>query len=295
MNKLLIPLLVIFFVASSQAHTRDTSIRTTNWPEFFAHSPDFSADTSGFDSTLGQSYSFKADSSFTADTSSDASLSGGYPLLDYISYGDIDGDDREEAVIFFFTGSTAESCSFAVIRQTEHGPAFVDHGTGYKMGGIIRNDTLLIYQPVYAGWEPNCCPSSLETQFYRIKENKLSLIDFTNGGIIESAPGTVEEFYNKLSSRNYADAYDFLDEDYQTAHPFEKWLGGFKNTVSTEAEVDTMQTSDSTVHIKLTTVDSTSDGGNITSTYEGTWKLEWYDADDGWILAEPKIKLISKK
>jgi len=243
-----------------------------------------------FDSTLGIYYNIKADS-----VGEEGASSGGYPSFDYVSYGDLDGDDREEALIFFNTGGTAEACSFAIIRQTEHGPAFACWGNGYKMGGTITNDTLLIYQPIYVGWEPNCCPMSMQMQFYRVNENKLFLTDTINEGIVETASGAVEEFYNRLSSHNYADAYDLLGDRYQSAHPFEKWLAGFKNTVSSEAVVDTMKISDSTVHIKLTTVDSTAEGVQITSNFEGTWKMQWYDPDDGWILAEANIKRIGKK
>jgi hypothetical protein len=283
-------LLLLFVAASTQAHTRDTSIRVTNWANYFVHSPDFAVDTSVFDSAWGQYYNIKADT-----LSEEGASSGGYPSFDYISYGDIDGDDREEALIFFYTGGSAGACSYAVIRQTEQGLTFVDWGGGFKLGGTIFNDTLQIFQPVYVGWEPNCCPSSMEIQYYRVKQNKLVLTDTTREGIIEAASFAVEEYYNRLSSRNFADAYDLLGDDYQTAHPFQKWLAGFKNTISVDAAVDTMKLSDSTVHLKLTTVDSTANNTNITSTFEGTWKMQWYDADDGWILTEPKIIKINKK
>lgn len=274
----------------AQLHIRDTSIRKTDWMEYFKHSADFTIDSTDdfIDTAWGKFV-------LSSDTSHGDPIPGGYPGLDNIQYGDLDGDGREEAAMLFYCGGTAGAMSYAVFRQNGNMPSLVEWGDGYKLGCGMRNDTLLIYQPVYnGGWEPNCCPSSLQTQYYRIKKNKLFLIDTAEEGIVEMAPAAVEHFYSLLSSRDDTTAYQMLSKKYQLSHPFKKWSEGFKNTVSSEAAADTMRTSDSTVYIKLTAVDRLPGGENITSTYEGTWKMEW-SPDAGWFLAEPKIRKVNKK
>ena len=33
--------------------------------------------------------------------------------------------------------------------------------TGYKIGVAIEGDQVVIHEPNYVGFEPNCCPSSI--------------------------------------------------------------------------------------------------------------------------------------
>ncbi len=284
--------LILLFVSNSalsQSHIRDTSIRKTNWMEYFQHSPDFSIDTIGVDTAWGKYFVLSSDTTFGDP------IPGGFPALDYIFYGDLDGNGIEEAAMLFYCGGTAGAMSYAVFRQGSTSPSLVEWGNGYKMGMGMRNDTLLIYQPEYTGgWEPNCCPSSLWTSFYRIKNKKIILTDSTEEGIIEMAAGAADHFYDLLTDKQYETAYQFLGKEYRSAHPLKAWLAGYNNTDSIFAVVDTMRVSDSTVHVTLTAIDRLQNGKKISENYEGTWKMQWTKTQ-GWLLTEPKIKKVRKK
>jgi hypothetical protein len=276
-------ILFVFSVATASSAPRDTSIRKTDWQKYFTSTNEFSADT-------GASFNNEIYYSYAKDSNA-----GGYPDLEQISYGDLGGDGKEMAVIPFESGGTAGSMNFFVFEQTKEGPHVLDHEYGYKLWTEIIHDTLLLHQPYYVGWEPNCCPQSIVTTWYRIKERKLDSLKIYAEGIPESASLSVTQFYELISSQQYKDAYDMLGEKYHERHPYKKWLEGYSNTISTDADVDTLRTSDSTVHVKLIAKNYHLDADPTTSEFEGTWKLEWVSTKAGWVLAEGHLREKKKK
>ena len=285
-------LLIVLFIgngAFAQSNARDTSIRTTNWKKFFSESKEFATDTGSYTEYDGYAYSLlKKPKNNNEETS-------GYPALDYISYGDLDGDGKEEALVFFQSGGTAGALFFTVLTKEKNGVRVLDWGEGYKVSGTITHDTLHIYQPVYVGWEPNCCPQSIRTTWYRIKNGKLSALKKTTEGIREGAESVVIYYYELLNSQQWKEAYALLGKKFRAKHPYQKWWEGYSNNISTEATVDTMQISDSTVHVKIIGTDYHLDADNTVSQFEGMWKLEWISPEKGWSLAEAQIRLVKKK
>jgi hypothetical protein len=285
--------IVVFVLFSnivfSQSHLRDTSIRKTNWMEYFKHNADFNVDsTNDFIDTVWGRYFV-----LSSDTTHEDPMPGGYPGVSDVQYGDLDGDGREEAAMIFYTGGTAGAMSYAVFGKKSNMPFLIQWGEGYKLGCEIKNDTLRIYNPMYMwGWEPNCCPSGWSTFCYRMKNNKLFATDSLTQGDLDAAASSVEHFYSLLSSEDDSTAYELLGKKYQAIHPYKAWAEGYKNTDSLYAEVDTLQKTDSTIHVKIIAYDRSPNGKKTMSRYEGIWKMQW--SETGWVLTEPKIKKIKK-
>jgi hypothetical protein len=275
----------------AQSHTHDTSIRKTNWIEYFKHSPDFvvesTNDTMAFGRYLGRYYVWSSDT-----TKDEGDRRDGYPAIDHILYGDLDGDGRDEAIIFFDVGGSALNESYALFRTNGNAPSLVQWGSGYRFWGRIRNDTLLIFNPMYIGSEPNCCPSGERTDFYRLKNNKLILLD----SLFEANPGTagrqVEAFYQLLSAKDFSYAYEMLGKHFCRKHPYDKWVAGYKNSMSIEVQSINSEKNDSIVQVSITSTDRTLKGLEV-SHYKGTWKLSW-NRFNGWMLEEPKIRKVKK-
>ena len=199
----------------------------------------------------------------------------GYALVDKdrILFMDMSGDGQEEAIISVFSGGTAGNLGLLIYSAVNNAPVMTAYLPGYKIGGTADGDALKVIEPIYQGWEPNCCPSGLFVTRYRLQDGKLATLSRDEQPLNEARKMTVDKFYELLAAKNYLDAYNFLSQSFRDANPFGPWSSGYANTVSFTA--DTKDNPDGTVGVTLTSVDKTA-SGNVTRTFTGAWKLVWY-------------------
>ena len=204
----------------------------------------------------------------------------GYPLVDNVLYGDLDGDGRDEAVIQLFSGGTAGVIGFMVFRQADPRPRLVTGQAGYKLGMRIDGGQLIVDQPYYFDGDPNCCPSALNRTPYRLVGNTLvggaeSWVlpaDDPIGQPLTPAEVVVHGFYNALTRHNMRDAYAFLSPRFQGANPFDAWAGGYTNTESVEVETRA-GASPNEVAVTIRAVDRYYPDTRETRRFVGTWRL----------------------
>ncbi len=211
----------------------------------------------------------------------------GYPLFDEIDYGDIDGDDAEEAVIPLFSGGTAGIIGLLLYREAPDRPRLVLARRGYKLGTNIEDGRLVIYEPSYVGFEPNCCPSATTVATYRLVGDHLEQQTF------EVEPNAAQEvtvhgFYDALSRGDFAAAYDFYSPALKAANPFEEWRAVYGDTVTLEVATRPGPTPNQ-VEIDLTATDPAPDGETVERRFAGTWTLVWSPTERRWLLDEAQI------
>ncbi len=262
------------------AKSLDQSIRKTNWVEVFRNDQNFSYE--GSVPPFNQPY--------LQIRTTGGKGPGGFPNLDKIAYADMDGDGVEEAAIDLLSGGTAGSLAFIVFRQAKPRPQLVTYEEGYKLWLETVNGKLNVNQPIYAGWEPNCCPNGLRTTTYVLQGNKLASIAERKEGYPEAQPGTVEYFYLMISTGKFEAAYEYLAPAYKKDNPFDKWRAGFATTREVIAEAAVVPNQPNTVKVNITATDSTNGGGTTTKKFVGTWKLQWSSQDDRWLMSDPVIK-----
>src|SRR5262249_49494854 len=84
----------------------------------------------------------------------------GYALVsaDRILFLDMSGDGQVEAVISIDSGGTAGNLGLLVYGAVNGTPTLEGTLAGYKIGGVADGNRLRVIEPIYQGWEPNCCP-----------------------------------------------------------------------------------------------------------------------------------------
>ena len=192
---------------------------------------------------------------------------------DRILFLDMSGDPQEEAVISLFSGGTAGNLGLLVYTAVNNAPALADALPGYKIFGVADGNALKVTEPIYQGWEPNCCPSGFFVTRYRLQNNKLAPLLREEQPIGEARQMTVDKFYELLQSKNYTDAYNFLSPAFRAANPFPQWTAGYANTVA--FTYTTSSNADGTVNVDLRSTDKTATG-NVSHHFVGAWKLVWY-------------------
>ncbi len=207
---------------------------------------------------------------------------GGYAVTRGILYADISGDGREEAIISLASGGTAGNAVILVYREGANGPALVKALPGYKIGAVAEGGRLVIREPLYAGWEPNCCASGLRTTRYQLRGADLAQVDRTTSGIPEMRVATVEKFYELINAKQLREAYAFLSPAYQQANSYDRWAAGYQNTVSASVKTTDLP-AESAVGVTLTATDRTP-SGNVTRTFTGKWTLAWNAERRQWVL-----------
>jgi hypothetical protein len=270
---------------------RDTSIRNTDWEYAIQHDPAFEIDTDYVDTNWGN---------FTVEFvegSDSGSMAGGYPNFDYITYGDIDHDGIEEAVIVFYTGGTAGDCSYAIMKRfASGGVRMVTMGEMYKGFAEISNDTLHVTSSLYTPtmWEGNSYPQSKSEESYLLKDGKLFRVDSTALGVPDGAWSVTEDFYGLLQSREFKTAYDLhLAPEYKAQHPYNEWVKEYEDADSIEFEVDVEKSRPLNTTTKgIVPVSVVLYQGKKATEYEGICKIIWRNSDDAWQLSESKLNKV---
>ncbi|MBX3010106.1 MAG: LysM peptidoglycan-binding domain-containing protein [Caldilineaceae bacterium] len=205
----------------------------------------------------------------------------GHPLTSVVVYGDFDDDCVEEAALPLDSGGTAGSIGYLVYRASAPTPHLIASGNGYKLSLRGAAQRLVVTMALYAGWEPNCCPSGFTHTTYRLVGDVLTLVTRTTEGIPGMAVATVEQFYTDLNNRDFANAYALLSPTFHSAHPFAAWQAGYANTVSFSVTVTADPSIANRVQVTIHAVESTA-SGTVSRTYVGSWDLVWSEA--GWLL-----------
>lgn len=205
-----------------------------------------------------------------------------------MAFADLDSDGGEEAAVQLFSGGTAGNTGLLVYKISGGLPRLVDVMGGYKLWARADGRELLVTEPIYAGWEPNCCPSGFSETHYRLDSGRLAQTRRVEGGHEEAGPLTVEEFYARLGRKEYEAAYAFLSPDFRAAHPYAAWKAGYATTVAVEVTASALP--DGRVGVELTAVDQT-EAGRVTRRYKGTWSLVWNPMDSQWLLDSADIAL----
>jgi hypothetical protein len=217
---------------------------------------------------------------------------GGYPLLGDIVYVDMDGDGVEEAAIPLNSGGTAGNLGFVVYRQAAPAPQLAAWQGGYKLGLQIEAGRLVVRNALYAGWEPNCCPSGFSFDTYTLENGRLHLAAHREEGFSEMQAATVQRFYELLGRKNLKDAYALLADAEQAANPYDAWAAGYADTLAIQATATADPAAPNTVRIDLAATNRTADGGQAVSRFAGTWALLWGGSGRGWMLANPRIQAV---
>jgi hypothetical protein len=214
---------------------------------------------------------------------------GGYPLLDDIIYVDMDGDRVEEAAITLSSGGTAGNLGFLVYRQAAQAPQLAAWQGGYKLGLLVERGRPVARNALYAGWEPNCCPSGFSYDTYALQSQQLKLLAHRDEGIADMQAATVEQFYQLLGRKELKGAYALLADAEQAANPYDSWAAGYANTVAIQATAAADPATANTVRVELSATDQ-KDGGQVSQRFAGTWTLVWGGSGRGWLLADPQIR-----
>jgi hypothetical protein len=205
---------------------------------------------------------------------------GGYALLGSISYGDMDGDGLEEAVIPTDSYGTGGSFGFLVYHQAVGAPQLIAAVPGYKVLPQIIAGQLVVTQPFYFGFEANCCPTGVMTTPYLDQNNALSpqpssfavLSDSGDQQPASAAELLVAGYYRAIGSHNFDAAYAMLGPALQAAQSFDSFVAGFSLTQSVSATFQ--DAGDNSVAVAVTSVDGSPDGRiTRTRTFAGTWTI----------------------
>lgn len=248
--------------------TPNTAIRSTAWDSVIASDPALTHETIG-----GRPY--------VTVIGSPSGVSGS-PLTSIVVYGDFDDNCVEEAAMPLDSGGTAGAVGYLVYRAGAPQPHLIASGDGYKLALSVSSNRLVVTTAVYAGWEPNCCPSGFAHATYRLTGDVLTLVNNTTEGIPGMTVATVEQFYTLLNSRDFVNAYALLSPAFQGANPFAGWQAGYNNTVSFSVTATVDPSVANRVQVTINAVENAAGGGTVNRTYVGTWDLIW--SGSGWLL-----------
>lgn len=259
-------------------------IEVVDWESVIANDPSLRHETIG-------------DDDYVSVSGSSVTVSG-IPQFTQIVYGDFDGDCMEEAGIPLFSGGTAGNVGFLVYDIAEADdatgmtPTLVAWGDGYKLLLLADSGLLIVSNTLYNGWEPNCCPSGVSYDGYRLREGQLIQVSSDSEGFAEMRVETVNHFYQLLQDGNFADAYAMFSPDFQDANPFTAWVEGYANTQSVEATVSTDGDMANRALVELEVNERLSNGATRIRHYSGYWDLIWNGTSPGWMLHDGNFVVV---
>lgn len=262
----------VLFGSSSHAAPAGVDLKTVDWATVVAAEPRLRHPAAPQLDNVRGPYVEGADNAY------------GYALVDAVEYGDISGDGRDEAMIQLYSGGTAGNTGLLIYADGGAAPRFIGSLSGYKMYGRAEGRRLQVQRTLYAGWEPNCCPSGFSTTLYRLASGRLIRQSTRSEGFPEAQAMTVEHFYGLLLSREYADAYRLLGRKFALRQPFARWRAGYGNT--TAISVDAVaQVSANAVIALVTATESGTQTRNAV-----TWQMAW--SGRGWLLDAPVVSAL---
>jgi hypothetical protein len=284
---LFVAVLVAAFTISS-AQAAQSPLRRLNWAAVLANDPNVTIDTS-ISAAIGPYVIVDSYDVYLTDTEyNEPEELSGHARLNGIMYVDLDRDGAEEAVIPLESGGTAGTTGFLVYRESLGGPYLAIGLVSYKLGIRAEPNSLLLSEPIYAGFEPNCCPSGTLYSRIVMVDDALVVMEQNAHPNQEATVVAVYAFYDALRAGRYADAYDFLSPRYQAGAPFASWAAGYHTTESIEVDAQAVPNSNE-VRVRITAVDRTNGGGSRTRHFTGSWYLVWSNDAGHWLLDRADI------
>ena len=141
---------------------------------------------------------------------------------------------------------------------------------------------------LYAGWEPNCCPSGFTLETLALAGDQLQVIDTRQEGFPEMQVATVEQFYMLIGRKDLEGAYAMLSDAEQARTSFEAWQALYADTIDEQATVSAEPGTPNVMRVATTITRSSPAGGQVTVRFEGTWTLVWGGVR-GWVLSNPQF------
>ncbi len=224
---------------------------------------------------------------------------GGYANTEETLFGDVDGDGQDEAVILIDSGGTAGNVGLLVYGIREGKPTFSTALGGYKVvAGFAHDGKFYVSQPVYAGWEANCCFSGEEIIYYRLQGKQLVAVSREERGVEGARGFAIQHFYDLINKRNYREAYNLLSPAMQASQPYDVWAARFVNTnsihVETSEQALVMRSGNppqgDPVTFVLTVTERTTSGEMMTRRFAGTWSLTYSLEAHQWLLDRNEIR-----
>jgi hypothetical protein len=270
------------------AQAEPIPLRQTDWPSVLASDPALEIDSQMQPTPLTSTGPYVR---LAHAPSPDQPAVEGFALLGDILYGDLDADGAEEAVVLLGSGGTAGVVGLLVYHADTPRPRLAAALGGYKLGARIDKGELIVLQPRYAGFEPNCCPSAELETHYSLAGLQLLAISEQEQPLMEAQVETVQQFYADLDRHALTDAYDLLSEAYRQAQPYDAWSGGYQTTE--RVQIDELAQTDSGVEVAFTSYDRDPSGSQEVRHFKGTWSLVWGAAVHHWLLDSADIAEIT--
>lgn len=216
----------------------------------------------------------------------------GYADLAAIIYHDLDGDLVAEAVIPTTSLASGGSFGFLIYRAAPE-PVLAVVYPGYKLSVRVSDGgELVVGEPLYFGFEANCCPTGYVTTFSRLNGTELpttrppayDLYDVVNGGIdsisfsgsraaIGAAELTVAGFYRAINERRHDVAWSLLSDGQRSRQgSFDTFAAGFAGTRFLHAALSAGAVRGA-VNVTITTGEAGADGSIVNRRFTGLWLL----------------------
>jgi hypothetical protein len=219
---------------------------------------------------------------------------GGFALIKNMVFGDISGDGQEEAAIILDSGGTGGAFVVVLFGIVSGKPKMIEKIEGYKMSAKIEKGELIIPQPVYAGWEGNCCPSGSSETRYILSNVRLTRVGYKDQPYDQAKVPTVAQFYALLNQKKYDSAYQFLSPSYQLGQPYDKWKEGYAATNFSGRPPDITDSTGGKVKAQIVAFEKT-DAGEIRSTYDVVWSLVWSSKAKQWLLDSANVDITASR
>jgi hypothetical protein len=211
----------------------------------------------------------------------------GHAAYKDVKVGDISGDGKPEALVPLSSGGTGGDIGLLVYTEGRGGaPVFVTALGGYKMSGQPENGRLTVRQPVYVGWEANCCPSGLETAQYRLRGARLQRLSASVEGFPEARGSTLFEYFGRINEKRFREAYAFQSAALQRQNPFARWQAGYAKTSEIQVEDATNSSSERIFAV----VGATESGKRVRYVFDA--RLVWSARAKQWLIAELRAQPI---
>jgi hypothetical protein len=265
-----------FAIAQATTEAR-LDLRRANWARVLSNDPNLVHDGRQDSSDFGTFVEVKG------------SRARGSVRPEDISFGDVDGDGREEAALNLIFPIGVRTGGALIYRATESGPSLAavvePHDT---LGVKVEGGKLMVAEGIYAESDPGCCPSGTRYLTYSLAGRELVLVSRAEDGppgVVR--PATVVRYYSLINERRFREAYTYVGPRFRANYPLDEWIKGHEALVSVTAKA-TDVSPQGTVQVELTVVDRTA-AGQITRRFRGTWGLTRGGVGQPWILDDPNI------
>lgn len=217
-------------------------------------------------------------------------VASGYADLGRISYHDLSGDGKEEAVIGLTVGGDMGGTGLIVLTPGPDRPVIIPNDDMVESFGYgVRSEPvageLLVTYYVGAGWEPPCCLSGQVQQRYRLRDGRMELtarpIEFGNP---VAAGFTIDRYYSLINARQYDVASQLLTETARARQASEPWIPLFTRSTAVKAEIGSGTRPDGLVPFRLLITGPDWRGDSFTQVWSGGYSLVYNPVEHQWLL-----------